>query len=149
MYDSVSDRFKFCIQSLAERLGFKKKFQVTGYTTLKVYKKDCMQPVMAIEYVSGGKRYDYAMVQFENDDESLATYPAKMIGFVHYDKTPGIPTPHFVDSIMGLGLQEIHAMNQKDHYLYSTLPKIIFPMMNFKKTFCAILSWVMSHAACT
>jgi hypothetical protein len=34
---SVSDRFEICIQSLAERLGFKEKFQVTGYTTLKVY----------------------------------------------------------------------------------------------------------------
>ncbi len=58
---SVSDRFKFCIQSLADRVGFK-KILVTGYTTLKVYEKDCMQPVMyyATEYVSGGKRYDYA-----------------------------------------------------------------------------------------
>ena len=43
---SVSDRFKFCIHSLAECLEFKEKFQVTGYTTLKVYEKDCMQPVM-------------------------------------------------------------------------------------------------------
>jgi hypothetical protein len=56
---SVSDRFKFCVQSLAEHLGFKEKFQVTDYTTLKVYEKDCMQPVMyyATEYVSGIKRY--------------------------------------------------------------------------------------------
>jgi hypothetical protein len=29
---SVSDRFKFCNQSLAEHHGFTKKFQVTGYT---------------------------------------------------------------------------------------------------------------------
>jgi hypothetical protein len=65
-----------------------------------------MQPVMyyATEYVSGSKRYDYAMVQFENDDGSLATCPAKIIGFVCYNKTPGTPTPHFVDC-MGLGLQ--------------------------------------------
>ncbi len=34
---SVSDRFKFCIQCLAEYLGFTEKFQVTSYTTLKVY----------------------------------------------------------------------------------------------------------------
>jgi hypothetical protein len=54
----VSDRFKFCIQSLAEPLEFKEKFQVAGYTTFKVYEKDCMQPVMyyATEYVSGSNR---------------------------------------------------------------------------------------------
>ncbi len=39
---SVSDRFKFCIQSLAERVGFEEKIQITGHTTLKVYEKDCM-----------------------------------------------------------------------------------------------------------
>ncbi len=69
------------------------------------------------EYVSGSKRYDYAMVQFENNDGSLASCSAKIISFVHYNKTPGIPTPHFVDC-MELGLQEICAMNQKDHHLY-------------------------------
>jgi hypothetical protein len=94
---SVSDRFKFCIQSLAELDGFKEKFQVTGYTTCKAYEKNCMQPVIyfATKYVSGSKRYDYAMVQFENDDGSITTCPAKIIGFACYNKTPGIPTPHF------------------------------------------------------
>jgi hypothetical protein len=77
-----------------------------------------MQPVMyyAMEYVSGSKRYDYAMVQFENNDGSLATCLAKIIGFICHDKTPGIPTPHFVDCT-GLGLQEIGTMNQTDHHL--------------------------------
>ncbi len=81
-----------------------------------------MQPVMyyAMEYVSGSKRYDYAMVQYENDDRSLGTCPAKIIGFVHYDKTHGITTPHFVDC-MGLGLQEICDMNQTDHHLYAVV----------------------------
>ncbi len=66
-----------------------------------------MQPVMyyAMEYVSGSKRYDYAMVQFENDDGSLATCQAKIICFVHYDEIPGILTPHFVDC-MGLGCKK-------------------------------------------
>jgi hypothetical protein len=67
------------------------------------------------------------MVEFENNDGSLATCPAKIIGFVCYDKTPGIPTPHFVDCLE-LGLQEISSMNQTDHHLYalSTLPKLSF-----------------------
>jgi hypothetical protein len=56
-----------------------RKIQVTGYTTLKIYEKDCMQPVMyyAMEYVSGSKRYDYAMFQFNNDDGSFATVQPK------------------------------------------------------------------------
>jgi hypothetical protein len=60
------------------------------------------------------------MVQFENNDGSFTTCPAKIIGFVCYNKTPGIPTLHFVDC-MGLGLQEICAMNQKDHHLYAVV----------------------------
>jgi hypothetical protein len=99
-----------------------RKIELTGYTTLKVHKKDCMQPVMcyAMEYVSGSKRYDYVMVQFENNDGSLATCPAIIICFVCYDKTPGIPTLHFVDCV-GLGLQEIRAMNQTDHHIYAVV----------------------------
>jgi hypothetical protein len=79
-----------------------------------------MQPVMyyATEYVPGSKRYDHAMVQFENNDGRLATCPAKISGFVHYNETPGNPNLHFVDC-MGLGLQEICAMNQMDHHLYA------------------------------
>jgi hypothetical protein len=88
-----------------------------------------MQPVMyyATEYVSGSKRYDYAMVQFENNDGSLATCPAKIISYVGYDTTPGIRTLHFVDC-MGLGLQEICAMNQMDHHLccYPHCQKTLF-----------------------
>ncbi len=122
MLFSVSERFKVCIQSLAEHHVFKENFEVTGYTTLNIYDKDGMQLVMyyAMEYVSGSKRYDYAMVQFENDDGSLATCPAKIIGFVCYDKTSCIPTLHFVDCMV-LQLQEICAMNQTDHHLYTVV----------------------------
>jgi hypothetical protein len=89
---------------------------------LKVYANDCMQPVMyyATEYVSGSERYDYAMVQLENNEGSLATCLAKIIGFVCYDETPGIPTLHVIDC-MGHGLQEIHAMIQIDHHLYAVV----------------------------
>jgi hypothetical protein len=55
--------------------------------------------------MSGSKRYDYAMAQFEKDDGSLANCPAKIINFVCYDKTPGIPTPHFV-TVWGLGCKK-------------------------------------------
>ncbi len=127
-------------------------FEVTDYATLKVYEKDCMQPVMyyATEYVSGSKRYDCTMVRFENDDGSLATCPAKIIGFVHYDKTPGISTLYFFDC-MWLGLQKICAMNQMDHHLYAivhTAEKYL-SYDEFLKDFLCRLSCVMSHAACT
>jgi hypothetical protein len=60
------------------------------------------------------------MVQFENVDGSLATCLAKIISFVWYNKTPGIPTLHFLDS-MGLMLQEIFAKNKVDNHLYTVV----------------------------
>jgi hypothetical protein len=89
-----------------------------------------MQSVIyyAMEHVSGSKRCDYAMFQFKNNDVSLVICPAKIINFVCYGTTPGIPTPHFVDS-MGHGLQEICTMTQMDHHLYAvvhTAKKISF-----------------------
>ncbi len=108
-----------------------------------------MQAAMyyAMEYMSGSKRYDYAMVQFKNDDGSLATCPAKIIGFVHYDKTLGIPTPHFV-YCMELGLQEICAMNQTDHHLYAVVhtAKNCLSFNEFQKDFlCQFVPGDVTH----
>ena len=31
------------------------------------------------------KRYDYAMIEFVSDDGNIATYPARILGFVGYN----------------------------------------------------------------
>ena len=47
--------------------------------------------------MSGEKRYDYAMIDFLSDDGLSATCPAMILGFLRYNITLGIPTPHFSD----------------------------------------------------
>ncbi len=41
------------------------------------------------------KRYDYAMIEFESDDGTIATCPAMILEFVQYNITLGFPTPQF------------------------------------------------------
>ncbi len=48
----------------------------------------------ATEYMNGNRRYDFAMIDFLLDDGDTATCPAKILGFVRYNITSGIPTPH-------------------------------------------------------
>jgi hypothetical protein len=105
---SVSDRFKFCIHFLAECLGFKEKCQVTGYTTLKVYEKDCMQPVMyyAMECVSGSKTYDYAMVQLENKWWKSHYLPGQNNQFCSLQYDSGYSNSTFMLTVSGLGCKK-------------------------------------------
>ena len=47
--------------------------------------------------MNGEKRYDYEMIDFLSDDGLSATCPAMILGFLRYNITFGIPTPHFSD----------------------------------------------------
>ena len=49
----------------------------------------------ANEYMNGQKRYDYAMIGFVSDDGTIAMCPTRLLGFVRYNITLGIPTPQF------------------------------------------------------
>ena len=118
----VSDLLKFCLQSFSSRNGYKDDFTVTGYTCLKIKENGSDQPVIyyACEYLRGEHRYDFAMVQFQDDDNTVRTCPAKIIGFIKYDETPGIPTPHFVNDD-GQSLAEISTNNVVDDNLYAVV----------------------------
>jgi hypothetical protein len=49
----------------------------------------------ANEYMNVQKRYNYALIEFVSDDGNIATCPARILGFVRYIITLGIPTPQF------------------------------------------------------
>jgi hypothetical protein len=93
----VSDLFIFAIRRYSHVNGYTDKFKVTGYTTYKnaVHNSDDTIKYYATEHMNGEKRYDYAMINFVSDDGITATCPAKILGFVHYNITKGIPTPQF------------------------------------------------------
>jgi hypothetical protein len=44
--------------------------------------------------MNGDRQYNFAMIDFLLDDGDTATCPAKILGFVRYTITSGIPTPH-------------------------------------------------------
>jgi hypothetical protein len=60
------------------------------------------------------------MVQFQDNNDRVQTCPAKIIGFIKYNETPGIPTPHFVNDALQL-LAEIRANNIVDDNLYAVV----------------------------
>ena len=117
---SVSEQLYYCIRKFAHHHGFRNEFSVTGYTTLKMYNDGQSQDSVkyyATEYMNGEQRYDYAMVKFVAEDDSIKTAPAKILGFVRYDITQDIPTPHFCE-VMRQSLQEVQANKAYDHHLY-------------------------------
>jgi hypothetical protein len=93
----VSDLFIFAIRRYSHVNGFTDEFKVTGYTTFKVYANasDNSVKYYANEYMNGQKRHDYAMIEFVSDDGNVATCPARILGFVRYNITLGIPTLRF------------------------------------------------------
>jgi hypothetical protein len=116
----VSEILTYCLRKFAHRHGFRKEFMVTGYTTLKMYSDENSEESVryyANEYMHGESRYDYAMVKFLADDNSINTAPAKIMGFLRYDITPGVPTPHLSDSLQQ-SLEELQATNARDDHLY-------------------------------
>jgi len=93
----VSDLFIFAIRKLSYVNGYTDKFKVTGYTTCYAVNNSMDDTITyyATEYMNGEKRYDYAMINFFSDKGMTTTCPAKILGFVHYNITKGIPTPQF------------------------------------------------------
>jgi len=94
----VSDLFIFAIWKYSHVNGYTDKFKVTRYTTHKNAVNNTMDDTIkyyATEYTNGEKRYDYAMIIFAPDEVITATCPAKILGFVRYNITKGVPTPQF------------------------------------------------------
>ena len=107
----VSNLFIFAIRRYSHVHGYTDKFKVTGYTTYKnaVHNSDDTIKYYATEYMNGDKRYDYAMINFISDEGITATCQSKILGFVRYNITKGIPTPQFSGD-------EIRYNSGKRHY---------------------------------
>jgi hypothetical protein len=80
----VFDLFIFAIRRYSHVNRFTDEIKVTGYTTFKVYDNasDNSVKYYANEYMTGQKRYNYAMIEFVSDDGTVATCPAMILGFV-------------------------------------------------------------------
>lgn len=119
---TVSDLFLFAIRRFSHSHKYTDEFKVTGYTTLKLLDSLSNQTTTyyATEYSKGQKRYDYAMIDFQAEDGTSSTCPAKILGFIRYDITLGIPTPHFSDD-EGLSLDQIHENMAVDNNAYAVI----------------------------
>jgi hypothetical protein len=80
---------------LAKEMGARRiSLQKTTYYAVNNSMDDTIK-YYATEYMNGEKRYDFAMINFVSDEGMTATCPAKILGFVRYNITKGIPTPQF------------------------------------------------------
>jgi hypothetical protein len=95
----ASDLFIFAIRRYNHVHGHIDEFKVARYKTFKDNDKssDYSVKCYATKYINGEKRYNYAMIDFLLDNGTLATCPAMILGFVRYNITLGIPTPHFTE----------------------------------------------------
>jgi hypothetical protein len=77
------------------------------------------------------------MIDFLLDDGDTATCPAKILGFVRYNITSGIPTPH-ISGYDGLS-NEIPNNESVDHNFYMVV-HITFQLINFKTHFITLFT---------
>jgi hypothetical protein len=63
------------------------------------------------------KRYNYALVDFVDNEGATRSCPALILGFIRYDITLGIPTPQFIHEDE-LSLSDIQRNMSIDNSLY-------------------------------
>jgi hypothetical protein len=66
--------------------------------------------------MNGKKRYDYAMIKFVSDEDITETCPAKILGFIRYNITTGIPSPPNIQAMRSC-LQHLCANHTVDNKL--------------------------------
>ena len=116
----ISKLFIFALRQFSFGVGHRAGYSVTGFTTWNCgVQNELDQPTIyhATEYMNGKSRYDYAMISFLSDDGKTNTCPAKILGFVKYNVTRGIPTPHLCTDL-GLSLSDIKDQNTIDQHNY-------------------------------
>ncbi len=90
---AVSNQLLYCIRKFAQGKQFQDEFSITGYTTLKISSdklRDVSVKYYANKYLYGEPRYDFAMVRFLDNNRTIKTAPAQVIGFVKYNLTKSI-----------------------------------------------------------
>jgi hypothetical protein len=109
------------------------------------YKTTAKQVIYyASELKNGQKWYDYALVDFVDNDGATKSCPALMFGFIRYNITLGIPTPQFIHEDE-LSLSDIQRNMSIDNSLYVVVRTTsdIFHMNNYNMNSCLHLSLVM------
>ena len=116
----ISKLFILALRQFSFGHGYTAQYTVTGFTTWNCGLHDDTDTrtiYHATEYMNGKPRYDYAMISFLSDDGKTNTCPAKVLGFVKYNATRGIPTPHLCTDL-GLSLSDIRQQNTSDEHDY-------------------------------
>jgi hypothetical protein len=118
----VSDLLRFALRRHSHINGYSDSYKVTGYTSLRIICRDTDEKVIyyATELINGIRRYDYALIDFVGNDGSTQSCPSLILGFIRYDITSGIPTPHFIHE-QELSLLEIQQNRNIDNSLYAVV----------------------------
>ena len=91
----VSDLLTFALRRHSHSNGYSESYEVTGYTSLTINCKTTAKRVIyyASELKNGQKWYNYALIDFVDNDGATKSCFALMLGFIQYDITLVIPTP--------------------------------------------------------
>ena len=121
----ISELMKIAIRKYASGKNWTGMFQITGYTSMKIRLEGYEEHTLfhANEFLRGEKWYDWAMVQFEGDeDEPLEDLlcPAKVLGFFKYADSGHIPTPFLIEE-MGYSPEQIYREGLTDNSIYAVV----------------------------
>ena len=94
---AISDTLKYAVKTFARSQTYYDSFQVTAYTSARLLLEKYSTPVLfyANNYLYGGERYHFCMVQFADTLQGIDTFstcPAQIVGLFIYESR-GIPTP--------------------------------------------------------
>ena len=120
---AINDTFKYAVKSFACSHKYYDSFQVRAYTSTRLLLEKYSTPVLfyAKNYLYGGERYHFCMVQFADTLQGIDTFstcPAKILVFFE-DESRGIPTPELIDN--NLSLADIKGQNMIDNTMYAVV----------------------------
>ena len=130
---TVSDSMKLAIREFAVDNGWQGQFSVTGYTsmTIKTTHADSPRLFHASELCHGSPWYDYGMVKYVDDDDTIHHSPAQIMGFFKYS-CHGVPTPKLCKEDE-YSFDEIHYGNLKDNTTYAVVHSAAKPYLTWDR----------------
>ena len=120
---AISNTSKYAVKTFACSQTYYDSFQVTAYTSARLLLEKYLTPVLfyANNYLYGGERYHFCMVQFADTLQGIDTFstcPAQIVGLFKYESR-GIPTPDLIDK--KISLQDIKDQNMIDDTMYAVV----------------------------
>mgnify|MGYP007004907016 CR=1 FL=1 len=128
----VSERMTLAIRQFACNNGYRVQFWVTGCTSIKLKTCHAESPQLfhASKFCHGMPWYNYEMIKYVDDNNTVNHSPSQILGFFHYTDQQ-IPTPKYKDKMHSLN--EVQDHNMKDDTMYAVVHSATKPYINWER----------------